>query len=104
MSSHHEKPSKNENEYFVREHAELIKQQRARLDAERAERERVVHYMKCPKCGHDLAEREFHHVRVDECANCNGMWLDRGELQMLSHVERNGFSRFVGSLFGLHNT
>jgi len=96
-----EKPSRNENEYFVRQNAEIIKEQRARLDAEREERLRLAHLMKCPKCGHDLSEREFHHVRVDECGHCGGMWLDRGELAMLAHVERNGFSRFVWSLFGM---
>lgn len=100
----HKHPSKNENEYFVRENAEIIKAQRARLDAVRAERLRSEHYMKCPKCGHDLKEREFHHIRVDECVQCHGMWLDKGELEMMSHVERNGFSRFIGSLFGMHHT
>ena len=98
-----EKPSRNEDEYFVRQNAEIIKEQRARLDAARAEAARSAHHMKCPKCGHDLIEREFHHVRVDECAKCGGMWLDKGELDMLTHVERGGLSRFVGSMFGLRH-
>ena len=84
-----EKPSRNEEEYFARRNAELIKEQRAKLDQSRLSQERASHYMKCPKCGSDLAEREFHHVRIDECRECGGMWLDKGEVEMLAHVDRS---------------
>lgn len=96
-----EKPSRNEDEYFAKVNAELIKAQRAKLDSARATKERSQFLMKCPKCGVDLHEREFHHVKIDECPQCKGMWLDRGELEMLAHVDRNAVSRFVGSMFGL---
>jgi Zn-finger nucleic acid-binding protein len=56
--------------------------------------------MKCPKCGADLEEREFQHVKVDTCPECKGMWLDAGELDMIKYVDRNAIGRFVGSLFG----
>lgn len=95
-----EKPSRNEDEYFAKLDAELIKAQRARLDAERSKSERAAHYMKCPKCGADLQEREFHHVKVDVCPECKGMWLDAGELDLVKYVDRNSIGRFVGSLFG----
>ena len=49
-----EKPSQNEDEYFARENAELLRRQRERMEASRAEEERKSHYMKCPKDGHDL--------------------------------------------------
>ena len=91
----------NEDEYFARHNAELIKQQRAKLDEERAAAERKAHYNKCPRCGCDLKERTYHHVKVDVCPECEGMWLDKGELQMLTHVERNSFSRFIGDMLGL---
>ena len=96
-----EKPSRNEEEYFARRNAELIKEQRAKLDESRLKQERASHYMKCPKCGGNLAEREFHHVRIDECPDCGGMWLDKGEMQMLAHVDRTQVGRFIGSMFGL---
>jgi ssDNA-binding Zn-finger/Zn-ribbon topoisomerase 1 len=96
-----EKPSRNEDEYFVRLDAELLKAQRVQLDEQRAAQERKQHYMKCPKCGHDLAEREFQHVKVDVCPNCHGMWLDKGELDMIEHVEQRHRGGFLGSLFGL---
>jgi ribosomal protein L37AE/L43A len=98
-----EKPSRNEEEYFARRNAELIKEQRARLDESRKNQERASHYMKCPKCGGDLREREFHHMRIDQCSDCGGTWLDKGEMEMLAHVERSQVGRFIGSMFGLKN-
>ena len=96
-----QKPSSNEDEYFARANADLIKEQRARLDEERRLAERKAHYNKCPRCGIDLQEKEYHHVKVDICLQCGGTWLDKGELQMLTHVERSGFSRFIGDMLGL---
>jgi hypothetical protein len=96
-----EKPSRNEDEYFVRRDAELLKAQRALLDEQRAAHERMQHFMKCPKCGHDLVEREFQHVKIDSCPNCQGVWLDKGELEMIEHVDQQQRGGFLGSLFGL---
>ena len=90
-----------EDEYFARENADLIKKQRAHLDEQRKAAERKAHFNKCPRCGNDLQEKEFHHVKIDICNECGGTWLDKGELQMLTHVERNGFSRFIGDMLGL---
>lgn len=95
-----EKPSRNEEEYFARLNADLIRQQRARLDAQRAASERTQAEMKCPRCGAALVEREYHHIKVDACPSCGGTWFDRGEVEMLEHVERGSLGRFVGSLFG----
>ena len=52
--------------------------------------------MKCPHDGADLTEREFHHVKLDVCSECGGVWLDKGELEQLTSVDRRGF---LGSLF-----
>jgi ribosomal protein L31 len=98
-----EKPSRNEDEYFKRQDAELIAQQRARLDTERQRAERSSHYMKCPKCGADLVEREYHRVKVDVCNECHGVWLDAGELEIVSRVDRSALGGFMRSLFGLEH-
>ena len=105
MAHHHsdDKPSRNEDEYFVKRDAELLKARRAELDAERAKRERAAHYMKCPRCGGDLKERQHHHVKIDICADCKGTWLDAGELDMITRVDRNNFSRFIGDLLGIEH-
>ncbi len=95
-----EKPSRNEDEYFARLDADLMKERRARLDADRLKQERSAHYNKCPKCGADLKERDHHGVKIDQCEECGGLWLDKGELELLSEVDRKS-SGFVQSIFGL---
>jgi Zn-finger nucleic acid-binding protein len=76
-------PSRNEDEYFVKQDAELLKQMRAKLDAERAKAERTQGQMKCPRDGADLQEKQYHHAVVDVCPKCNGMWLDAGEVDII---------------------
>jgi uncharacterized protein len=79
----HDQASRNEDEYFVKRDAELLKQMRANLDAERAKAERSQHHMKCPKCGASLQEKPYHHAVVDVCPECKGMWLDAGEAEII---------------------
>ena len=83
-----EKPSRNEDEYFAQQNAELLKKQREKLEATALEAERKSHYMKCPKDGYDLDSGEFHGVQIETCPHCGGMWLDAGELEVISHEDR----------------
>ena len=89
-----EKPSSNEEEYFARQEAErrrlVAEQRQAAILVEERERQRELHFMKCPKCGMQLEEITFGDVRVDKCFHCEGMWLDKGELEML-HTKEPGF-------------
>lgn len=94
-----EKPSRNEDEYFTKQDLELIRARRAQLDAERAKQARSVHYMKCPKCGADLVERELANVKIDACPECKGTWLDAGELELLQHVRQSTLTDFVRDMF-----
>jgi uncharacterized protein len=85
-----DKPSRNEDEYFAREDAELLRKQRERAQAAATEAERKSHYMKCPKDGYDLTSSEYHGVQIETCPHCGGMWLDAGEVEAVSHEERPG--------------
>ncbi|HEV8362230.1 MAG TPA: zf-TFIIB domain-containing protein [Gemmatimonadaceae bacterium] len=96
-----DKTSRNEDEYFAKHDADLIKSQRARLDRERASAERKSHYMRCPKCGGQLVETEFHHIKIDKCPDCKGIWFDNGEVEMLEHVDQSNVRQFMRSMFGL---
>ncbi|MGK2936174.1 MAG: zf-TFIIB domain-containing protein [Gemmatimonadaceae bacterium] len=96
-----EKPSRNEDEYWAKVDAELIKSRRAALDAERENARMSEQQNKCPRCCVDLKEREYHHVKIDECAQCGGVWLDKGELEMLQQVPRDKSGGFLGSMFGI---
>jgi phage FluMu protein Com len=96
-----DKTSRNEDEYFAKQDADLIKEQRARLDRERATAERASHYMRCPKCGGALVETDFHHIKIDKCPDCGGIWLDKGEIEMLEHLDQSNVRQFMRSMFGL---
>lgn len=90
-----DKPSRNEDEYFARRDAELLKQRQdeARKEAEAAERR--SHYMKCPKDGGDLVTQKHQGVQLDACPECGGLWLDAGELEQLQAVDDKGMLRRV---------
>ena len=93
-----DKPSKNEDEYFLRRDAEWKKEQRARLDAERARNDRDSTALACPRCQANLVSRSMHSVMIDVCPTCNGVWLDRGELEMLGAVSHGEYETLVNSL------
>lgn len=95
-----DKPSKAEDEYFARKELERRKAQAAKIAEGEKQRLKELHYMKCPKCGMDLAEIELHSVKVDECATCGGVFFDAGEIeQMLDNKAAQGVLSKVVSAF-----
>jgi Zn-finger nucleic acid-binding protein len=48
--------------------------------------------MKCPTCGHILIVVEYDGIEVDHCQKCGGVWLDKGELELLIEKEYTGVS------------
>jgi hypothetical protein len=78
-----DKPSKNEDEYFARRDAELLRQQHTAALQAAAAAERKSHYMKCPKCGYDLITNEWDGIQIEQCTHCHGVWLDAAEAQQL---------------------
>ena len=82
-----DKPSSNEEEYFARQDAELLKKSRAESRQLALEAERHSHYMKCPKCGADLGTEDYHGIEVDRCPECRGLWFDAGEVESLVKKE-----------------
>ncbi|HLU27142.1 MAG TPA: zf-TFIIB domain-containing protein [Glycomyces sp.] len=41
----------------------------------------------CPKCGAAMRQYERNRVTVDQCTECRGIFLDRGELEHLLDAE-----------------
>ena len=89
----------DEEEYFVRQEVErrrkMAEARQADLLAEQRERERALHSMKCPKCGMQLEEIAFGDVRVDKCFSCDGLWLDKGELDLIRQKEGSFMGRML---------
>jgi Zn-finger nucleic acid-binding protein len=45
--------------------------------------------MTCPKCRGEMRQYERSGVTVDQCGECRGIFLDRGELEKLFEAEAN---------------
>jgi len=104
---------KTEDQWFKRNERELIenlRRERKRkekelaglMKQEEAKKRKELHWMKCPKCGSDLKEEEIVGVRIDRCTLCEGIYLDRGELEeflLKKQGERRSFMRRITGLF-----
>ncbi len=86
--------SNTEDEYFAREDAEKKRKLAVQVkkDTEAAEQARLkaMHWMRCPKCGMELHEVKLRGIDVDVCFSCNGVFLDKGELEHLQQPEHSG--------------
>ncbi len=49
--------------------------------------------MTCPKCRGEMRVYERSGVTIDQCTECRGIFLDRGELEKLFDAEANWNSR-----------
>lgn len=46
----------------------------------------------CPKCTNTMRQYERNDVIIDQCTECGGIFLDRGELERLAQAEANYYS------------
>ncbi len=92
-----DKPSTQEEEYFAKQEYEkkrkLLEQHQTTLAAEEKKRLRELHYMRCPKCGMELIQIDYKTISVDRCSQCEGLWLDAGELKQIIEVERTALDK-----------
>jgi hypothetical protein len=86
------KASEREEEYFARLELERRRkheeERQKKLAVEEKRRLKDLHHMHCPKCGMQLHEIDYKGVKVDKCVSCDGIWLDAGELEQLSKLEK----------------
>jgi len=92
------KPSEKEEEFFVRMEFEKKKkieeEKHKRLAEEEKKMLKELHYMQCPKCGMELIEIDYKGIKIDECSECEGIWLDAGELETVAKLEKTGLDKF----------
>ncbi len=99
-----------EDDWFRENEKKLLEEARRAREAreadrkahqDKAERERLkaLHFMKCPKCGHDLKAETLEGIEIDRCSFCEGFFMDAGELEQL-YLTRDQSKR-VGFLKGL---
>ena len=93
-----DRPSENEEEYIARMEFEKKKnaemEKHKKLAEEEKKRLKELHFMKCPKCGMELIEIDYKGRKIDECSECRGVWLDAGELDTVSRMEKKALDKF----------
>jgi hypothetical protein len=91
--------NENEEEYFIRLEFERAKKVEEELKKKMLEDERSsikeLHYMRCPKCGMQLVEIDYKGIKIDKCTECNGVWLDHGELEAIVNLDKSVISRLL---------
>ncbi len=91
------KPTDKEEEYFARmefERKKKIEEEKHKnLAEEERKRLRELHFMRCPKCGMELLEIDYKSIKIDKCSECDGIWLDAGEMERVSTLEKTGLDK-----------
>lgn len=94
------KPSEREEEFIARQEFEkkkkLEEEKQKQIRAEEKTKLKELHLMKCPKCGMDLIEIDYRHIKIDKCSSCDGIWLDAGELDTVAQLEKSGLDKLFG--------
>ncbi len=91
------KPGEREEEYIARMEYEgkkkIEEEKHKKLAEEEKMRLKDLHYMRCPKCGMELIEIDYKGIKIDKCSECEGIWLDAGELEAVSRFEKTTFDK-----------
>ncbi|MGE5894176.1 MAG: zf-TFIIB domain-containing protein [bacterium] len=91
------KPSEREEEYMVRMEYERLRkieeEKQKKLAVEEKKKLKELHHMRCPKCGMTLVEVEYKSIKVDKCSECEGIWLDTGELAQIIRLEKSALDK-----------
>ena len=97
------KPSTTEDEYFVREDAEkkrrIALEMKKQIAGEQAAALRDLHFMHCPKCGMKMQEIRYGKLDVDACFNCGGVFLDKGEIDIIAEPQQKGIMSAILNWF-----
>lgn len=108
-----ERSRKREDDWFLQNEKKLLedaRKARERREAERRAKEteeqraklKALHWMKCPKCGHDLKVQSLEGVDIDRCTFCEGFFVDAGELEALFLMRGAGQRQsFLRRLLGI---
>ena len=59
----------------------LEQEKHKKMAEEEKRRLKELHFMWCPECGMELIEIDHKGIKVDKCSECEGIWLDAGELE-----------------------
>ncbi|MEW6586672.1 MAG: zf-TFIIB domain-containing protein [Nitrospirota bacterium] len=91
------KPSEREEEFIARKEFDKKKkaeeEKHKKLKTQEKDKLKSLHFMRCPKCGMELIEIDYKAIKVDKCSECEGIWLDAGELEAVAKLEKSGLDK-----------
>lgn len=87
-----------EAKYFAQNDPSFLRGLALNADGQKKElaaaNQQEEHWRRCPSCGAKLAETNLKGVLIDACGQCGGIWLDKGELELLLRAKRSFWSAF----------
>jgi len=100
---------RREDDWFRQNEKELLdtaRQAREKREAERRAKEKtaeldrlkLLHFMRCPKCGHQMIEELLEGITIDRCSFCEGIYFDARELDQLFTAKQEDRKNFLRRL------
>lgn len=88
-----------EADYFIREDAaskHRIHEENQRQHKKEADEQlKALHFMKCPKCGHDLEKKRMTIIEIDQCSSCGVVVLDPDDIDNFIAEEKSILKSFI---------
>ena len=93
-----------EQDYFAREDAEkmrrLAAEQKRALAAEERRRLKELHWMRCPRCGMEMAPVKLRDdLTVDACFSCGGVFLKKPDIDIIAAPKQKGIMAAILNWF-----
>ena len=79
----------NEDSYFAAKEHELIEELKTEFHNTEAAR-REAQMATCPKCSGKFQKYKFMGFSLERCENCEGIWLNKGELDGILRQQARG--------------
>ncbi len=79
----------NEDSYFTAKEHELVEDMKFEFHKAEADR-REAQMATCPKCSGQFAKYRFMGFDLERCENCEGIWLNKGELAGILRQQGRG--------------
>jgi hypothetical protein len=82
-----------ENDYFLQE--EALSKHKAHVEQKRVNQKaldeelKALHFMKCPKCGHDLENKRMDFVEIQQCSSCGALVIDADKVEKFIAEEKS---------------
>ena len=88
-------------EMAARQREKRMMETTSRREQEELDKLRTAHWMKCPKCGHEMETINLEGIDVENCTFCKGVYFDRTEIESLLLRRTPQRFSFYRKFFGL---